>query len=329
MATDAIVFLEQLRFITRSNSESRTEPYIWPALIRVDDNTLVTPELVDIVAPVQGNARIVIKENMRVGETAAIPSSVGILRTRFEDDLTTRILILVVALLEMDETPASAMKAGFQAFNRELHDAIADNLFALDAADKIEDEEQKEAEKERIVEDIKKRVEGRVKSAIENGLSGWEKAQVFAGTLNLDDPLGSAFITLGKNFIVPGPFTLGFEARGKILGVIETFSKYEIRGQLQLRPVIIERCQAQINAVNAAQDVVNGIEAEISDLQAQLSGGGDESPLPKEFILAEIARVREELIPAVEALREARAALGFCRSRQGVVGGPGDVVATA
>lgn len=138
----------------------------------------------------------------------------------------------------------------------------------------------------------------------------------------LDDPLGSDFITLGKNFIVPGPFTLGFEARGKILGVIETFSKYEIRGRLQLRPVIIERCQTQINAVNVAQEVVNGIEAEISDLQAQLHGEGDEPPLPKEFILDEIDRLRE-------ALRNARVALGVCRARLGVVGGQGDVVATA
>jgi hypothetical protein len=120
-----------------------------------------------------------------------------------------------------------------------------------------------------------------------------------------------------------------FEAKGKILGSIETFSKYEIHGQLQLRPVIIERCQVQINAVNAAQEVVNGIEAEISDLQAQLRGEDDEPPLPKEFILAEIDRLREELVLAVEALSDARAALRFCRARQGVVGGPGDVVATS
>jgi hypothetical protein len=74
--------------------------------------------------------------------------------------------------------------------------------------------------------------------------------------------------------------------------------------------------------VNAAQDAVNDIEAEIANLQAQLQGGGDEPPLPKEFILAEIDRLRAELVPAVAALSTARNNLGFCRIRQGVVGGP-------
>jgi len=125
MPTDAIVLLEQLHCIKLLNTESRTEPYIWPALIRIDDNTIATPELVDLFAPVIGNARVVIKDSMRAGQTASIPSSVGILRARFDDNLMTRRLILVVALLENDETPRSAMEAGFRAFNSELRAAIA------------------------------------------------------------------------------------------------------------------------------------------------------------------------------------------------------------
>jgi hypothetical protein len=60
MTTDAIVSLEQLKYIARPLTEARTEPYIWPALIRIDDNTLVTPELVDIVTPTLGQARTII-----------------------------------------------------------------------------------------------------------------------------------------------------------------------------------------------------------------------------------------------------------------------------
>ncbi len=84
---------------------------------------------------------------------------------------------------------------------------------------------------------------------------------------------------------------------------------------MQLRPVVVDRCQAQVNAVNAAQAVVNGVEAEIRSLQDQLRGTGDEPPLPKNFIIAEIKRIRaEELAPAVAALEAARAALKACRN---------------
>lgn len=307
MATDAIVLLEQLHCLTLNNTETRTEPYIWPALIRIDDNTLDTPELVAMQTPILGNARVMIKDSMRAGETASIPSSVGILRTRFEDNLVTHRLLLVVALLENDETPEDAMEDGFKAFNSELQTAVAENLFALAGAN--------EEETKAITDEISKRVAGRVRSAIENGLSAYEKAKVFAGILNLDDFNGSDFKSFGGDSLNPTAFTLHFEARGKILGVFETLSQYEIQGQLQVRPVVVDRCQAQVNAVNAAQAVVNGIEAEIRSLQDQLRGGGDEPPLPKNFIIAEIRRIRaEELAPAVAALEAARATLKACRN---------------
>jgi len=306
MATDAIVLLEQLHCLTLINTEARTEPYIWPALVRIDDNTLTTPDLVAMQTPILGDARVVIKDSMRAGETAGIPSSVGILRTRFEDNLMTRRLILVVALLENDETPDGAMEAGFKAFKSELRAAIADNLFALSAAD---DEQTKV-----ITDQISQRVEGRVRSAIEDGLSAYEKAKVFAGFLDLDDSIGSDFKSFGKDSLDPAAFTLHFEAKGKILGVFDTLSEYEIEGHLQIKPVVADRCQAQINAVNAAQAVVNGIEAEIQELQDELKGGGEEPRLPKSAIIAEIRRIRaEELAPAVADLQAARAALKACR----------------
>ena len=307
MATDAIIILETLRCITLRNTESRTEPYIWAALIRVDDNTLATPQLVSLTAPVLGNARVVIKDSMRAGETADIPSSVGILRARFDDGLTTRRLILVVALWEEDETPQDAMEAGFRAFNSGLQDAIGDvdNLFPLSTAN--------EEEREQIIKEIRASVTSRVESAIRNELSAWEKAKVLAGVLNLDDPIDSAFLSFGENGLDSAPITMAFEAKRRILG-IDTLSQYEIQGQLQVRPVVVDRCQAKVAAVNAAQAVVNDIEAEISALQAQLQGQGEEPPLPKSFIIAEIKRLREEeLKPAMEALKQARAALQACR----------------
>ena len=162
MATDAIVLLEQLHCLTLINTETRTEPYIWPALIRIDDNTLTTPDLVAMQSPVLGNARVVIKDSMRAGETASIPSSVGILPSVRGQSGDAQ-LLLVVALLENDETPEDAMEAGFKAFNSEVRSAIADNLFALSAAN--------EEETKAITDQISERVAGRVRSAIENELA--------------------------------------------------------------------------------------------------------------------------------------------------------------
>jgi hypothetical protein len=71
--------------------------------------------------------------------------------------------------------------------------------------------------------------------------------------------------------------------------------------------------------VRAAQAAVNGIEAEIRNLQAQLrGGGGDGGPsLPKPFIIQEIRRIREEELPAAEdAAQAALDALAACRNRR-------------
>jgi hypothetical protein len=308
MAIDAIVLLERLRCITLKNTESRTEPYIWPVVIRVDDNTLASPDRVAVTAPVVGDARVVIKNSMRVGETADIPSSVGILRTRFEDNLTTRRLILVVALLEEDESPGSAVRAGFQAFMSELRAAIVENLFDLSGAEG-EDLQQ-------LINQITDRVRRRVKSAIENSLSTFEKAEILAGTLNLDDAIASAFTSFGKPVLVPAPITLTFESTARVvLGIVAT-QKYEIHGQLQLRPVVVDRCQAQVNEVNAARAIADDIKHRISQLKEGLR---DAPAAEKPIIQSEIAELREEELPAAQlALDNARRALSICRARAAV-----------
>lgn len=295
MSTDAIIILERLRCIRESDGTGHSEPYIWPVLLWIDDNTLATPALVGVTAPALGNARVVIKNDMRAGQTADIPTSVGVLRVRFEDNLTIRRLILAVALWEEDETPEAAMRAGFQAFSSELRAAVADNLFALSQAS---DEEQ-----DAIIAAIKTRVSNRVRSAIENGLTGCQKARVFVGTLNLDDIIDSAFKSFPDLF--PAPVTLTFRAGSS--------NVYQIQGKLEVRRVRVDRCQAQVDAVKAAQSVVDGIDAEIKALQTELQHA---SPGEKPFIIAEIKRIREEeLADAMAALDGARRALSICRSR--------------
>ena len=78
MATDAVVVLERLRCIRESDGGTgHSEPYIWPTLLWIDDATLTTPDLVGVAAPGRDSARVVVKGDMRPGETADFPTSVG------------------------------------------------------------------------------------------------------------------------------------------------------------------------------------------------------------------------------------------------------------
>jgi len=299
VAIDSIITLERLRCTREKDASGHSEPYIWPALLWIDDTTLSEPRdnpiLVGVITPALGTARVVIKNDMRAGQTADIPTSVGMLRVRFEDGLTIRRLILAVALWEEDETPEAAMRAGFQAFSSELRAAVADNLFALSLAS--------EEELDSIIETIKTRVKDRVKSAIENSLTGWQKARVFLGTLNLDDIIDSNFRNFPDPHVTPSTFTLAFRSGSSDI--------YEIQGNLQVRPVRVDRCQFQINAVKAAQSAVDAVEEEIQGLQAELQ---DAPPAQKPFILSEIKRIREEELPiAIAALEYARRELQRCR----------------
>jgi hypothetical protein len=296
MATDAIIDLERLRCIRESDGTGHSEPYIWPVLLWIDDNTLTTPELVGVTTLALGNARIVIKDDMRAGQTADIPSSVGRLRVRFEDELTIRRLILAVALWEEDETPEVAMRAGFQAFSRELRAAVADNLFALSQAS--------EEEEKAIIATIKTRVRDRVTSAIKDGLTGLQKTRVLLGTLNLDDIIGSSFFRSSSELLATS-ISLTFRTGSA--------NQYEIQGNLQVLPVPVDRCQARINAVKAAQSAVDDIDSQIKQLQTELRHA---SPSDKPFIISEIRRLRrEELAVAMAALEDARRALQACRNQ--------------
>lgn len=200
-------------------------------------------------------------------------------------------------------------------------------------------------------------------------MTGWQKARVFLGTLNLDDIIGNDF----KNFpdLLSTPITLAFPFKtGQLLSygdagtpgnvsdpVVVGFGgwldfkflfagknaagesriyavragssdeHYEIEGNLQVRPVRFDRCQAEVNVVKAAQSVVDGVDAEIRALQAELQRA---PPTEKPFIISEIKRLREEELPIVmAALEDARRALQACRDRTPPVFDPGSVLAQA
>jgi hypothetical protein len=311
MTTQAIITLESLRCIRESDlaGTSHSEPYIWPALAIVTNNSfLVTPQ-----SAILSDSRNVIKSEMRAGETAAIPYPVNTLTANFEDDQTNRQLLLVVGLWEKDDTPSSAVQAGYQAFLDELHAALGSNLISLSQAD--------EAEQKVIIDKIKKRVYDKVYSAEKNKLSGWEKTKVYLGWLNLDDFMGSDFRRFSD--VVSTSFTLSFKgSAGDIIiqnvpsgtgapKAVNPPVEYEIQGNIKVQAAVVNRCQAEIDAVNAAKSALQGLESMIQALQSQLHRA---TPQEKPGIIAEIKDINERQIPVAKTkLDNAQSALDRCR----------------
>ena len=300
MALDAFIVLESLHCIKELDllRGKGSEPYLWPVLIRIDDLTLQTEALIDVTAPILGNSRMVIKNDIRQGQSAEIPPSVGVLRFRLEDSLFDTRLILIVALWDEDDAPDKSVHAGFQAFVSAL--AAGLTLLAIKDAEDRKDEEAKAA----IAKDIQEQVNKKVRAAITDSLSGPQKVAVKTGFLNMDDVIGSAF--KGFSNALPTKFSLTTGAG--------TVNEFQIQGRLDVREVRKDPCQAQVEDVREAQTGVNDVNNQIKALQEELKKA---SPAEKPFINSEIKRLREEdLVIAQESLGVALTKLSICRSRQ-------------
>ena len=190
MLTEATVTLERLLCHREWDGSGHSEPYLWPALVSIDQAFDV-----GITTPLSNRARVVLKNDMRAGEVVDIPAAVGALSRR--TDTSFRAVILVVALWEKDDAPTDATKAGFHAFVETLRDEIADKLRDLGSMN--------EEEKALAIAAIKKRVAERVESAIRSESSWWDLL-----TRDFDDIIGTDFEGL-ENLTAPfTPISLTF-----------------------------------------------------------------------------------------------------------------------
>jgi len=238
---------------------------------------------------------------MKAGETAAIPFPLGSLGASFEDGLSLQRLLVVVALLENDETPQAALWAGCKAFSSELDSAISENLSGFFAA--ITQAEQGNDEPlKQLIQQIKNRVKTRVYSATWDALTGWQKARVLLGTLNLDDYIGA-------DYFFSAPVRTTFRLS---LKTDNSSNEYTLDGMLDVHapPVAVDLCQAQVDRAKEAKAVVDGIDAQINVLKQELQNA---TPPQKAAIVAQIKRLNHELGSAMAALEEARQALQDCR----------------
>jgi hypothetical protein len=298
MEQDVTLLLQDLHCV-REN-EGGSEPYIWPVLLWTDDTSLMAEgdDLLQVRGPLLADARVVLKENMKAGETAPIPSPLGTLGVRFEEVSTFSYLLLVVAVFDHDETPQDAMWAGCKAFSSELRAAIVKRLPGLITAVTQGDGE----ELERLIDEIKAQVKDATKSATWNALTGWQKARLLAGTLNADDYIGAAFY-----FGRPVGADLSL-----VITSDDGSEEYRVDGSIAVRRTTVDLCQAKADAVKSAQDVVDGIESQRSVAQAELK---DAPPGQKAAIVARITQLGHDLDNAMIVLDEARRELQKCREK--------------
>jgi hypothetical protein len=313
MPIDAIVTLDRLDCFAEHDESGHSEPYIWPLLLRIDDHTLATPALIGSLGLADEFARVVVKSEMKRGDSAPIPAGQRGFSLRFDDNLGMNHVIVVVVLMEQDDLPDRAATAGYIALRTELPRALADlELLLRLASDDA-------AVHDAAVQAVVAQVTPLVKTAISDKLSATEKLKLLLGLLDLDDQLAVAVVRFDRLLGDAGAtldqvFTMRFVRRNSSSEASIT-DLYRLQGRFQTRRVTADRCQPLLDRVRAAQQQVDAFLAEIAELKNEFKG-------PELKALIDCIQ-RDDLDPATAALDAAKRALAQCRARSslgGVVG---------
>jgi hypothetical protein len=155
------------------------------------------------------------------------------------------------------------------------------------------------------IERIKQTAADRVRSAISDALSWQDKLAVATHALLLDAEIGADYhlvTNLDSDDLTTADITLTMSD--------DFGNSYEVHGGLRVTAPAIDVCQAQADQVTAKQNIVDGIEAQISIRQEALLHA---APAEKPYIAADIARANADLAAAQTHLDDAKAALRACR----------------
>ena len=194
MSTDATINLQDLQCLRQDRGSDGSDPYIWPALVSIDSSLRV-----NVLTP-YNESRVIIQSGMTNGQTAAIPAIVGAQTTRLEGDLTANHLILVVALWERRDTPDNVVSAGYSAFSDSLGTGIRANLLGLGSSDP--------AAQQAAIDAVKTTVKNGVTDAISNSLTWYQKAEIAAGIMHLDDLIDNSSTAFSS--LIPQTFAVSF-----------------------------------------------------------------------------------------------------------------------
>jgi hypothetical protein len=289
MGVDASITLQTLHCIRQDRGSGGSAPFIWPATVWINTGTAN----VIVVAPASSQARVTLSNGMHNGDSASIPPNVGVITRRFDDDLSKYKLVVTVVLWEKRDLPDGAVTAGFNAFPGALQDAIVANLLGLASTDPTTNAA--------AVKAVKDSVHQKVQNAIEGALTFAEKIEIKLGTLVPDSVIDNSSTTVSTT--LPQSFQITFGNTPD-----NQSNDYTIDASLQLKPVI---CEAELNAVNQDQVVVNQLEAQLRQLKTELARAPANQK--KEIEQEILDFTKNQLTPAKNKLAKDTAALVACR----------------
>ena len=289
MGIDVSITLQNLQCIRQDRGSNGSAPFIWPTMVWINTVTAT----VIVVPPAPSQARVVLSASMFGGDTAPIPSTVGVLTRRFDDDLSKYKLILAVVLWEKRDLPDGAIAAGFNVYSGALQDAITANLTGLASSDP--DVHQK------ALDAVKSAVRQDVQNAILDSLTWAEKLEIETGVLVPDaviDNSSTVLSTTDQSFQI----TFGNAPDNQS-------NDYIINALLQLKPVI---CEAELDAANQDQVNLNQLQAQLRELRKELA----QAPVSekKEIEQDIMDFTTNELNPAKAKLARDTQALNLCRA---------------
>jgi hypothetical protein len=109
--------LNQLRCIVESDAHGGSEPYLWVTYFIVDGRNIAQPEPVATLTPVYDAFRREFPDNVRDGQVINVPPFIANFSAQVDPGPLNFMMVgCVVLLLEEDESPDKAMRAGRNAY---------------------------------------------------------------------------------------------------------------------------------------------------------------------------------------------------------------------
>lgn len=288
-----------------------SEPYIWVAFFFFDP--FAGKKTISMLPGL--SCRDVLPENVRAGTVLQIPVLLGTSKMVLDDSTIVKpVAGLIVVVLEENETRDALIQIGHQEFGNAVDDEI--RTVSGDLTD-----EQKQA--------MEDRVRDRVITAIRNNSGIFDSFRVqdrFIGSIvkSFDYPLLKLLLDKAPGLPYPIQDRLRSERTIRLpspFPPIQAVDEYEINASIQVSPFVPpgpDPCQAQKDALAAANGEIERIEGDILDLQSQLRL----APAPKkQEIRNKIRALQAERRTAVQEMDRAIEALRQCQTKHPVLSG--------
>jgi hypothetical protein len=132
MGIDVSITLQDLNCIQQDRGSDGSYPFIWPTLVAINTTN---GNVIVVGSEAPSLARVILANGMKSGDSAPIPSTVGVVTRRFDEDLSNFKIIAIVALLEKRDLSDDEILGGYTVFPGALQDGIVANLGGLASTD--------------------------------------------------------------------------------------------------------------------------------------------------------------------------------------------------